>query len=148
MRKSGTHSRECQGPLPRVTVWSIRKHFRKNFNPLSIICIAKCIIVHRGETAFLTHGCPPWLMDTHKWLRRIQEVFVSPISVNFPSCMESAESLVLMIQSSHLGIHLVMTARQTLGVQFPALAAQFIYIEMMKNQLDNVIQTNKSHIQI
>ena len=115
--------------------------------PLSIICIAKRIIVRRAETAFLTHGCPPWPMYVHEQLWRIQEGAVSPISANFPSCMESTESLVFMIQSTHLRIHLVMTARQTLGVQFPTLAAQFIYIQMMKNQLENVIQNNKSYIQ-
>lgn len=117
-------------------------------NPLFTICIAKCITVHRAETAFLTHGCPPSLLYAHEQLWRIQDVVVSPISVNFPSCTESAESLVLMIQSTHWRIHLVMTARQTLGVQFPTLAAQFIYIQMMKNQLKNVTQNNKSYIQI
>lgn len=60
---------------------------------------------------------------------------VSPIRVNFPSCMESGESLVLMIQSTHLKIHLVMTSRQHLGIKFPVLAARFIYVQMMKNQM-------------
>lgn len=53
-----------------------------------------------------------------------------------------------MIQSTHLKIHLVMTIRQTLGVKFPVLAARFIYVQMMKKSDENVIQNNKSYIQI
>lgn len=62
--------------------------------------------------------------------------------------MGSVESLVLIIQLIHLRIHLVMTVGRTLRGPFPSMAVQFICIQMMKNQLKNLIQTNKSYSQI
>lgn len=73
---------------------------------------------------------------------------VSSLNVNSQSCIESVESLFLMIHSTHLRIHLVKTARQTLGVCFPRLVVEFIYIHMMeKNQLKSLIQNNNSYNQ-
>lgn len=73
----GTPSTVWLGAFLCVKLWSFRRYFLKNFKP-QILCIEKCVIVLRAETAFLSQGCPPQLMHAHEQLWRYKRWLCLP----------------------------------------------------------------------